>query len=233
MWAREAHDAEQREKWYKSGLDYWQNVDASVDGVLGGYGAVSDSDIDESEAFLRDVTAVLVLRGSRKTCFFTTFMSVFQVDVLEPAAHFLQTARTNLASGGGKRGPWPGGHAPGRFFEQGLQEFKPEAGRYDVIWVQWVTGHLTDEDFITFFQQCADAVQPDGLIILKENNAKKGFVLDKDDCSITRSDAYITQLFKKAGLTVIRHRLQRSFPKELFAVRMYAIKAKSTPESPS
>lgn len=26
------------------------------------------------------------------------------------------------------------------YFCQGLQDFVPEAGRYDVIWIQWVIG---------------------------------------------------------------------------------------------
>jgi protein N-terminal methyltransferase len=30
------------------------------------------------------------------------------------------------------------------FFAQGLQEFTPEPNRYDVIWCQWVLSHLTD-----------------------------------------------------------------------------------------
>jgi protein N-terminal methyltransferase len=34
-----------------------------------------------------------------------------------------------------------------------MQEFTPEAGRYDVIWVQWCIGHLTDHDFIEFFKR--------------------------------------------------------------------------------
>lgn len=34
-----------------------------------------------------------------------------------------------------------------------LQEFTPDAGRYDVIWVQWCIGHLTDDDFVSFFKR--------------------------------------------------------------------------------
>jgi hypothetical protein len=31
-----------------------------------------------------------------------------------------------------------------RFYCCGLQEFTPDPGRYDVIWSQWVLGHLND-----------------------------------------------------------------------------------------
>ncbi len=36
----------------------------------------------------------------------------------------------------------------------GLQNFTPEPNAYDIIWIQWVTGHLTDEDFIAFMTRC-------------------------------------------------------------------------------
>ena len=28
-----------------------------------------------------------------------------------------------------------------------LQDFKPEPGRYSIIWCQWVLGHLTDGEY--------------------------------------------------------------------------------------
>jgi hypothetical protein len=34
-----------------------------------------------------------------------------------------------------------------------LQDFTPEEGRYDVIWVQWCIGQLPDDDFISFFNR--------------------------------------------------------------------------------
>ena len=46
------------------------------------------------------------------------------------------------------------------------------AGAYDVIWVQWVVGHLTDDDFVAFFQRCRKGLKPDGVIVLKENTCK-------------------------------------------------------------
>jgi hypothetical protein len=34
-----------------------------------------------------------------------------------------------------------------------LKDFTPEEGRYDVIWIQWCIGQLTDDDFISFFNR--------------------------------------------------------------------------------
>ena len=44
-----------RQAWYDQAVKYWDQQDASIDGVLGGYGHVSDADILESEKFLRKV----------------------------------------------------------------------------------------------------------------------------------------------------------------------------------
>jgi protein N-terminal methyltransferase len=41
-----------------------------------------------------------------------------------------------------------------KYIPVGLQDFVPEEGKYDLIWCQWVLGHLTDEDFVSFFQRC-------------------------------------------------------------------------------
>ena len=39
------------------------------------------------------------------------------------------------------------------FYAQGLQEFEFKH-KYDCIWIQWVSSHLTDEDLIAFLQKC-------------------------------------------------------------------------------
>lgn len=39
-----------------------------------------------------------------------------------------------------------------------------------------------------------------------------------------RSDAYMLELFDKAGLEVVTSSKQRNFPKELFEVRQYALR---------
>ncbi|KAL2656293.1 hypothetical protein AAZV13_04G113000 [Glycine max] len=33
------------------------------------------------------------------------------------------------------------------------KDFTPNTARYDVIWIQWCIGHLTDEDFVSFFKR--------------------------------------------------------------------------------
>ncbi|KAH7545581.1 hypothetical protein FEM48_Zijuj01G0108600 [Ziziphus jujuba var. spinosa] len=78
-----------------------------------------------------------------------------EVDLLEPVSHFLETARESLAP---EKLMASDMHKATNFFCVPLQEFTPDAGRYDVIWVQWCIGHLTDDDFVSFFKRAKDNI---------------------------------------------------------------------------
>lgn len=71
------------------------------------------------------------------------------------------------------------------FYACGLQEFNFEE-KYDCVWIQWVLSHLTDDDAVKFLLKAKEALTENGFIILKENDCK-GFIVDKEDYSVTRS----------------------------------------------
>lgn len=52
MWREQTGDPSKKCDWYKHGVGYWEGVEASVNGVLGGYAQVDEPDIEGSEAFL-------------------------------------------------------------------------------------------------------------------------------------------------------------------------------------
>ena len=56
-----------------------------------------------------------------------------------------------------------------RFICETMQAFTPEAGRYDVIWLQWCIGCVTDDDLVAFLGRCCDGLAPGGMIIIKDN----------------------------------------------------------------
>ena len=64
------------------------------------------------------------------------------VDVVEPVQHFIAQARCDLR---------PLGHN-GDFHQIGLEAFSAAANTYDCVWVQWVIGHLVDDDMVAFLQ---------------------------------------------------------------------------------
>ncbi|KAJ0081301.1 hypothetical protein Patl1_11557 [Pistacia atlantica] len=263
MWREqigEEGEPHKKTQWYREGVSYWEGVEASVDGVLGGFGKVNDVDIKGSEAFLQTlfferfnnaartqhlvaldcgsgigrITKNLLIRHFNEVkpqvvsfmfdltsvhgevilseeiislsdfkAFVHPVMMHFDcmVDLLEPVSHFLDAARESLAS---ENHVASDTHKAANFFCVPLQEFTPDAGKYDVIWIQWCIGHLTDDDFVSFFKRAKDGLKPGGFFVLKENIARSGIVLSVS-----------TTIFYD----------QKGLPEELFAVKMYALTA--------
>ena len=83
------------------------------------------------------------------------------VDLLESDAKFVERAKGALA--------WAAPRVE-RFHCQPMQEFVPEAGRYDLIWIQWCVGCLTDDDLVLFMGQCKAGLAPGGVIVIKVSN---------------------------------------------------------------
>uniref|UniRef100_A0A914X584 Uncharacterized protein n=2 Tax=Plectus sambesii TaxID=2011161 RepID=A0A914X584_9BILA len=105
----------------------------------------------------------------------------------------------------------------GQKFVQGLQDFVPEQAHYDVIWIQWVSGHLTDDDFVNFFKRCKEGLKEGGCVVLKENLSSSGKIdFDEQDHSYTRPHETLLELFEKAGLTLLRDKKQTNFPKGMY-----------------
>lgn len=215
-------------KWYGDAKDYWKNIPATVDGMLGGYSHISLNDVTGSKKFIKEFLEIPGNESPRmklnvaldcgagigrvsKNLLLPMFKTV---DMVEQNTEFLSAAKTYLGNQSDR---------VGNLFGVGLQEFDPEAGRYDAIWCQWVLGHLTDEDFVEFLKRCKKGLAIGGIIFVKENIAKKGIVVDKDDSSVTRSNSKLLKLFKKAELEVLKQETQTNFPKEIFKVNMYAL----------
>ncbi|CAA0832266.1 methyltransferases [Striga hermonthica] len=237
MWREEVGDGDplKKSQWYSEGVGYWESVEPTVNGVLGGYENVNKPDIEGSEGFLKSLLDEMFSgagNGSRPLVALDCGSGIGritknlliryfnEVDLLEPVSHFLETARSNLSP---ENSMFTDEHKAVNFFNVPLQEFTPELQRYDVIWIQWCIGHLSDDDFVSFFERAKGGLKPGGLFILKENIARSGFVLDKQDKSVTRSDSYFKRLFQKCGLHVYKMKDQKGLPDGLFAVKMYAL----------
>lgn len=145
------------QEFYLSGARYWSQVPPTVNGMLGGFANISTIDIQSSRALLKLLFSSKLPPGranaldcgagiGRITKFLLS--NLFdRVDMVEQNPDFLESAKSYL-------GPTVVEKKIGQMFPVGLQDFQPEVGRYDVIWVQWVLGHLTDQDFVNFFTKC-------------------------------------------------------------------------------
>ncbi|KAK4250301.1 alpha-N-methyltransferase NTM1 [Corynascus novoguineensis] len=211
------------------GRRYWEGVDATVNGMLGGIPHVSRVELRGSRNFLAKLgigskpgqrIAASALEGGAGIGRVTEGLLLDgiaqQVDVIEPIAKF-----TNQLQG-----------KPGvrDIFNMGLEDWRPTKGvQYDLIWVQWCVGHLTDEQLVQFLVRCKTALNSkEGVIVVKENNSTIGRdEFDDVDSSVTRDDGTFRRIFTEAGLRLVQTELQKGLNvsgASLLPVRMYALK---------
>jgi len=210
------------------GAKYWGKVDATLDGVLGGYGHVSPIDIRDSKRFIQSLPksvgrgrAVDLGAGIGRIAQGLLVPLFNKVDLVEQDAKYVNKAKEILAKE----------TKMSEYHTVGLQDYQPEPGIYDVMWFQWVLGHLPDTDLIAMFKRCLKGIKKNGVIVVKENIARGGFVLDKEDMSVTRSETHFREIFKKAGMRIIKEAWQTKFPRELFQVKMFALVPVGKPNS--
>ncbi|KAL4706018.1 hypothetical protein ACJJTC_014240 [Scirpophaga incertulas] len=210
---------------YVKSLDYWANIPPTIDGVLGGFGFLSDMDINGSQVFLDSLFSLenppcktLALdcgAGIGRITKHLLLPNFKSIDVVEPDEKFLNTIKEFSGEDSYKIT---------NLYQVGLQEFKPDK-KYDVIWNQWVLGYLTDEDLTTYLLRCRDALSENGVIVVKENVTSSGKMEnDETDSSITRTLKHFLKIFKSANLKRIKQCKQTNFPNGIYPVYMFALK---------
>ncbi|EAL72179.1 hypothetical protein DDB_G0269658 [Dictyostelium discoideum AX4] len=232
LWKKELEgkDNKMEDKWYKSADEYWKGVEATVDGMLGGLAQVSPIDVVASKVFIQDfikgtdsrppINLNLALDCGagigRVAKEFLLPIGFKNVDLVEQNKLFLDKAKSDN---------FKDDNRVENYYAVGLQDFTFEK-KYDCIWIQWVIGHLHDLDFIEFLKKCMDSLTPNGIICIKDNCAKKRFIMDKEDNSVSRTEDHLKYLFDQAGCKLLKSMVQPNFPKELFPVLMFALERK-------
>lgn len=213
-------------EFYTDAAKYWEKIPPTVDGMLGGFGFISQTDVGGSSVFLKSLfkLAEPVRKTYALDCgagigrvtknLLTKYFK--KVDLVEQNPKFLEGAKTYLDTCSDKIGD---------FYPIGLQKFSPPPKRYDVIWTQWVLGHLRDEDLIRFLKNCGDGLREGGIIVVKENVTKLDRTdIDTEDSSVTRPHAELHRIFKSAGLICIKEQKQSGMPRGLYPVYMFALR---------
>lgn len=217
---------DQRDAWYDRGKAYWEWAAPTNDGVMSGIGLLHDTDIADSRAFLTagvtDATAVWrpptfrpaaraldVGAGIGRVSSSLLLGLCGTVDLVDGSASHLAQAREAL---GGERTRSAGRGVVGSFICSDLQSFVPKH-RYDLVWIQWTTMYLTDDDLIRLLRECQRALTPEGVIVLKDNvidqvKGPKGLVdgrymVDEEDASVSRTREHLLHVIAQAGLSVV------------------------------
>ncbi|XP_072936504.1 alpha N-terminal protein methyltransferase 1-like [Epargyreus clarus] len=209
---------------YDKSLEYWADIPATIDGVLGGFGFISNADIEGSKVFLNSIfslknppsnnVALDCGAGIGRITKHLLIRYFEKVDVIEPDEKFISSLLDYVGDDKIK---------VGSLYKVSLQDFKPER-KYDIIWNQWVLGYLTDEDLESYLICCRNALSPNGVIVVKENVTSTGKIeTDETDSSVTRPLKQYLQIFKRAKLKRIKQCKQTNFPNGIYPVYMIAL----------
>ncbi|KAL9642835.1 hypothetical protein ABK040_009910 [Willaertia magna] len=215
-------------KWYEMGTKYWKdNVTNDMNGMLGGFTNVHERDIKESSTLLNKVLQELKENNQKLSCLecgagngrVTKYLLeryFDEIDIEDINDAFLQKAKLECDK---VRNTYAIG------LEQLDKHIKIEP-TYHCIWIQWCACFLKDLDFVNFLLFCYELLHDGGIICFKENISGKGFVIDSDDGSITRSDRHYRYLFKllEPYFILKENVIQKDWEKGLFQVRMYCLK---------
>jgi len=216
---------ENRQKWYGDAQEYWSKISPDLEGMLQGFEKITDVDCKESIEFIKKLQSVGILgkdlnraldcgggvgrvsKGFLLKCFKT-------VDIMDQEPKFTDKIPEFLEEDASRCE---------HIFTEGMQNFQPQDNRYDVIWIQWVIGHLTDEDCVKFLQRCVSGLTRGGLICIKDNVSGVDPVFDPEDSSVTRNKEKYEHIFKQADLQLLTTKKQTGFPSNMFRVNMYAL----------
>jgi protein N-terminal methyltransferase len=237
-------------QWYNKSHEYWHtesNVPATIDGMLGGFATLSSRDLEASRLFLKEIVEEQPLlkkifhnreqvdeKDVCRSCECGAGIGRVTKGLFLPfgfqSCHLVETSSRLLEAAPSYIGE-PDATEKCRYIHDGLQDFSPEPNTYDIIWVQWVIGYLTDWHAVEFFIRMGKALKPDGVIVLKDNTCtNEAFLADKGDSDVTRSYGYLMALVQESGLTVVKDgngddliKWQDDFPDEIFPVPMIAL----------
>ncbi|XP_006005543.1 N-terminal Xaa-Pro-Lys N-methyltransferase 2 isoform X2 [Latimeria chalumnae] len=212
-------------QFYARAKNFYRDVPATEEGMMGDFLELSEPDLEFSREFLQRFIGGPGKAGTEhaldcgsgigrvsKGVLLPVFDTVELVDMMEP---FLEEAQTYLEEKGDKIEA---------FYCYSLQEFTPTSKKYDVIWIQWVIGHLTDKNLLEFLLRCKYGLKENGVIIIKDNVARKGCVLDPLDSSMIRDIDILRNIIWKSDLEIICEEKQPNFPEQCIPVWMLAVK---------
>ncbi|XP_028666418.1 N-terminal Xaa-Pro-Lys N-methyltransferase 2 [Erpetoichthys calabaricus] len=213
-------------QFYARAKDFYKDVSASEEGMMGDFIELSEIDIEGSREFLKKFVGGTGKTGTEcaldcgcgigrvtKNVLLPIFETVEMADMME---EYLIHAHENYLGNDADKIE--------TYYCYSLQDLTPPVKKYDVIWIQWVACHLTDRDLLEFLIKCKASLKLNGVIIIKDNMARKGCRLDPDDSSLIRHIDILKNIIYRSDLKIISIEKQKGFPEQMVPVWMIALK---------
>uniref|UniRef100_A0A1I8BSK5 Alpha N-terminal protein methyltransferase 1 n=1 Tax=Meloidogyne hapla TaxID=6305 RepID=A0A1I8BSK5_MELHA len=213
---------------YDKAYKHWSSVTSNVDGMLGGFEKLHSTDINSSKQLLDDLNKKQLLTkferaldcgsGIGRITKHLLLPKFNYVDMVDFAETFIEQSSKYIGAEGDSR-------IQNKFIES-LHTFKPKTKVYDLIWIQWVIGQLSDVDLTNFLRRCKKGLNKNGCIIIKDNvtSQDEGRIFDESDNSWTRPLSELRSIIENADLNIVLERRQLFFPKNIFPVYMFVLK---------
>jgi protein N-terminal methyltransferase len=209
--------------WYDKSTQYWAKIDATVGGVLGGFGHLSGVDVKESAAFVKRVMPRRLAQpfgraldcgaGVGRTARALLAPMCRTVDLLEQDAKFLAKAQASTCRL----------RRRASFTVSRCRRLCPSSS-IRLCGFSGSLNYLTDPDLVAFFRRLARALAPNGVIFVKENMLDSK-VEGQFDFRSRRHQRHALRgrLSRRVRARrfprIVDTELQRAFPKNLFPVR--------------
>ncbi|XP_030149092.1 N-terminal Xaa-Pro-Lys N-methyltransferase 1 isoform X1 [Lynx canadensis] len=84
--------------------------------------------------------------------------------------------------------------------------------------------HLTDQHLAEFLRRCKQGLRPNGIIVIKDNMAQEGVILDDVDSSVCRGLEVVHRIIRSAGLSLLAQERQENLPDEIYHVYSLALR---------
>ena len=225
-------------EWYHKRKEHWEKKDPNVFNMVGGFEDSNLPDIKCSIELLSGLIRTNQLNPKRALdCgagigrITENILAKFfeEIDLLEQNEKFVAYCKEIFKNNKKIR----------QIYNSSLQEFKFEK-KYDLIWVQWCLENLEDEDLDPFLKKCLNALNENGIVIIKENlfefptdikenieneplASNKNYLYSDEDFSKQRPDNTYINLFIKNGFKIKLHFLNPNWPSTMEPLCVYVL----------
>ncbi len=207
---------------YQNIKNRWQNSEATINGVLGGFAELNQDDINDSIEFLEDLlnqgfvsgfTALDSCAGIGRVTHFVLQKYFSEIDLFDQEQKFINQAKINFINNS----------KISEIKQCSIQDFE-FTKKYDLIWLQWNLENLEDDDLIRFLKKCKNNLNENGLIIVKENICpdQNDYIFGKD--YKIRSKKALRNFFEICNLKIVKESQAEKWPQDLFQVANFALK---------
>jgi protein N-terminal methyltransferase len=192
------------DKYYGTSTNFWSKRDASHRGMLAGHMETHQPDMEFSrrvlERYLREEglnpgSCADVGCGIGRVSKWLLSDFFQNITLIEPIQKFLAKAEVDVTASG----------ATVRTINVAAQDWKVDDD-YDLIWFQWSTMFLTDDDFLSLLRQCSQHLKPNGIVLIKDNivisDKRDDAIWNPDEHAIARTVPHVRELVQKSGLRI-------------------------------